>query len=59
MIENLVTVRPQSGLSQANLVYEALAEGGITRFMAVYNLTQPIAKIGPVRSARPYFLDWV
>ncbi|MFA5070638.1 MAG: DUF3048 domain-containing protein [Patescibacteria group bacterium] len=59
MIENLVTVRPQAGLENANLVYEALAEGGITRFMAVYNLTSSIAKIGPVRSARPYFLDWV
>jgi len=59
MIENLVTVRPQSGLDKANLVYEALAEGGITRFMAVYVLTQPIEMIGPVRSARPYYLDWV
>ncbi|MFH1366413.1 MAG: DUF3048 domain-containing protein [Patescibacteria group bacterium] len=58
MIENLVTVRPQSGLDKANLVYEALVEGGITRFMAVFALTQPIEYIGPVRSARPYYLDW-
>jgi len=59
MIENLVTVRPQSGLDKANIIYEALVEGGITRFMAVYALTEPIESIGPIRSARPYYLDWV
>ncbi|MDZ7798516.1 MAG: DUF3048 domain-containing protein [Patescibacteria group bacterium] len=58
MIENLVTVRPQSGLDKANLVYEALVEGGITRFMALYCLTEPVESMGPIRSARPYFLDW-
>ncbi|MFH0804659.1 MAG: DUF3048 domain-containing protein, partial [Patescibacteria group bacterium] len=60
MVENLVAARPQSGLAKANVVYEALAEGGITRFMAVY--ASPLAglrEIGPVRSARPYYLDWV
>lgn len=58
MIENLVTVRPQSGLSSANIVYEALAEGGITRFLVIYADSGSISEIGPVRSARPYFLDW-
>ncbi len=58
MIENLVDIRPQSGLSDAGVVYEALVEGGITRFMAVYTTTDSIAKIGPVRSARHYFVDW-
>lgn len=58
MIENLATIRPQAGLSQANLVYEALAEGGITRFMAVYAEPDTISKIGPIRSARHYFVDW-
>lgn len=58
MVENLVTVRPQSGLSGANIVYEALAEGGITRFMAVYLDGSPVGEIGPVRSARHYYLDW-
>ncbi|XOU95029.1 MAG: DUF3048 domain-containing protein [Candidatus Kerfeldbacteria bacterium] len=58
MIENLTVSRPQSGLSQANVVYEALAEGGITRFMAVYASNMVISEIGPIRSARPYFLDW-
>ncbi len=59
MIENHVDARPQSGLSRASLVYEAPVEGGITRFMAVYADYGMIEKIGPVRSARPYYLDWV
>ncbi|MFC1687532.1 DUF3048 domain-containing protein [Patescibacteria group bacterium] len=58
MIENLVSSRPPSGLVDANVVYEALAEGGITRFMAIYASGYEIEKIGPVRSARPYYLDW-
>ncbi len=57
MIENLTVVRPQEGLASANLVYEALAEGGITRFMALYAGKTP-GRVGPVRSARPYFVDW-
>lgn len=56
MVENLVSVRPQTGLTRAGVVYEALAEGGITRFMAVYG-GENADKIGPVRSARPYFVD--
>lgn len=59
MIENLSPVRPQSGLGQAQIVYESLVEGGITRFMAVYDLSENIKEIGPVRSARPYYLEWV
>lgn len=58
-IENLITIRPQAGIASANLVYEALAEGGITRFLAIYASGDEISKIGPVRSARPYFLDWL
>jgi len=58
VIENIVSVRPQSGLAAASLVYEALAEGGITRFLAVYSGAQA-SEIGPVRSARVYHLDWV
>ncbi len=58
MIENLVSVRPQSGLQNAQVVYEALAEGGITRFLAVYAGGEEISSIGPVRSARPYYVDW-
>ncbi|HHV71157.1 MAG TPA: DUF3048 domain-containing protein [Clostridia bacterium] len=55
-IENHPAARPQFGLEQACLVYEFLAEGNITRFLAVY-LHQEPDKIGPIRSARPYFLD--
>lgn len=57
MVENLTVVRPQSGLASAHLVYEALAEGGITRFMLIYAGKTP-GVVGPVRSARPYFVDW-
>ncbi len=57
MVENLVDIRPQSGLSSADLVYEAQVEGGITRFMAVY-LAEDADEIGPVRSSREYYLDW-
>ena len=56
MIDNHPDARPQSGLDQADLVYEVLAEGGITRYLAVY-LDNPVSQVGPVRSARDYFLD--
>ena len=58
MIENLYPdARPQSGLKDAGVVYEALAEGGITRFLAIFQEPAPL-NIGPVRSLRPYYLDW-
>lgn len=57
MIENSPDARPQSGLTEAGVVFEAVAEGGITRFLALYQEAQP-GRIGPVRSARPYYLDW-
>ncbi len=57
MIENLPPARPQSGLSQAGVVIEALTEGGITRFIAFFQ-DQLAANVGPIRSARPYYLDW-
>jgi hypothetical protein len=58
MVENSLQARPQSGLSQAGVVFEAIAEGGVTRFMALYQDTAP-NNVGPIRSARPYFLQWV
>jgi hypothetical protein len=58
MVENSDEARPQSGLSQAGVVFEALAEGGITRFMALYEEGQ-VSSIGPIRSARPYYIDWM
>lgn len=57
MVENHLQARPQSGLNQAEVLYEAMAEGGITRTMAVYLANSP-AKIGPVRSARLHFISW-
>jgi len=62
MIENHLDSRPQSGLMNADIVYEAIAEGGITRFMGVFycHATQASTQkydVGPVRSARTYFLD--
>lgn len=55
MIENHTDARPQSGLSSADVIYEAVAEGGITRFLAIF-YCQDAKVIGPVRSARMYFL---
>lgn len=58
MIENSTDARPQSGLSFADVIYEAIAEGGITRFLTVY-YCQDAGIVGPVRSARTYFLDFI
>lgn len=58
MIENHQESRPQSGLSSADVIYEAVAEGGIARFLAIFYCKDG-SNIGPVRSARTYFLDWI
>lgn len=58
MIENSLDARPQSGLQDAGVVFEAIAEGGITRFVALFQDTRP-TYIGPVRSLRPYYIDFV
>lgn len=58
MIENSRDARPQSGLTEAGVVFEAIAEGGITRFMALYQDNQP-DYVGPIRSARPYYVQWL
>lgn len=57
MIENSNAARPQSGLDSAGIVFETVSEGGVTRYLALYQENQP-DEIGPVRSLRPYFLDW-
>jgi hypothetical protein len=57
MIDNHPDAAPQTGLNDAGLVFEALAEGGITRFMAIFTSENP-GTVGPVRSARPYYLEW-
>lgn len=55
MVNNHVDARPQSGLIYADIIYEVVAEGGITRFIAVFQSNTP-EKIGPVRSTREYYL---
>lgn len=58
MIENSPDSRPQSGLKDSGVVFEAIAEGGITRFLVLYQEQKP-KLIGPVRSVRMYYVDWV
>ncbi len=58
MIENSPDARPQSGLKDAGVVYEAVAEGGITRFLTLHQQNKP-QLIGPVRSVRMYYVDWL
>lgn len=58
MINNERRARPQSGLSKADLLIEVLAEGGITRIVAVYHSQMDYeGEVGPVRSIRPYLIE--
>ncbi len=57
MIENSRAARPQSGLMQAGVVFEAVAEGGITRYLTLFQDQTP-DYVGPVRSVRPYYIQW-
>jgi len=58
MIENSPDARPQSGIKKAGVVFEAIAEGGITRFLTLFQEQKP-QLIGPVRSLRMYYVDWL
>ncbi len=58
MIDNHPEAFPLSGLNEAKTVYEAPVEGNMTRFMAIFAQKQNVDKVGPVRSARPDYLDW-
>lgn len=58
MINNHVVARPQSGLNSADVVYETLVESGITRYLAIFWSETP-KKVGPIRSARQYYLEWL
>ncbi len=55
MVNNHPDARQQSGLDQADIVYELLAEGSVTRFLAIFQSEKP-ERIGPVRSAREYYI---
>jgi hypothetical protein len=58
MINNHAVARPQSGLNSADIVYEVLVESGITRYMGIFWSEAP-KKVGPIRSARQYYLEWL
>lgn len=57
MIENSPEARPQAGLQESGIVFEAIAEGGITRFLTLHLEGNP-KNLGPVRSVRPYYAEW-
>lgn len=56
MVENSFAARPQSGLNLADIVFEAVDEYGITRFVAIY-YNNDAPQVGPVRSSRPYYAE--
>lgn len=58
MVENHPDARPQYGLTRASVVYEAAAEGGITRYLAVFG-GKDADRVGPIRSARTYYVEWM
>ena len=58
MIDDLVAARPQSGLQRASVVWQAPAEGGIPRYMLIFQDDHPRRASGPVRSARYYYIAW-
>lgn len=58
MIENSEEARPQTGLDAAGIVFETVTEGGITRYLALYQEDMPV-EVGPVRSVRPAFVNWL
>jgi hypothetical protein len=60
MVENSPDARPHSGINRADIVYEAVAEGGVTRFMPIYlcDAVRSDVVVAPVRSVRTYFIDW-
>ncbi len=58
MVDNHPDARPERGLARARVVYEAPVEAPFTRFMALFAKNDQVSSVGPVRSARPYFIDW-
>ena len=57
MINNMIKALPQWGISQADIIYEMLAEGRITRLLAIFQDYSKIEYLASVRSARPYYLE--
>lgn len=58
MVNNHAAARPQANLAKADIVYEALVESGITRYMPIY-WQNAVTKVGPIRSVRQYYLEWL
>ena len=59
MINNSKAALPQSGLTNADIIYEMVTEGGVTRLMALYSDVNNVGKVGPVRSARDQFIEFM
>ena len=57
MVSNSYDSLPQWGISQADIIYEMLAEGRITRLLAIFQDPSKIDALASIRSARPYFID--
>ena len=57
MINNIVYAQPQVGISNADMIYEIPAEGGITRMMAIFSHLYDVESVGSIRSLRPYYLS--
>ncbi|MDR1588706.1 MAG: DUF3048 domain-containing protein [Oscillospiraceae bacterium] len=57
ILNNRAIAQPQHGISEADIIYEAPVEGGITRMLAVYQDTSAVGVLGSVRSARNCFVD--
>ena len=57
MLNNLKAAQPQLGVSQADIIYEVPAEGGITRILGIYQSLEGVGTLGSIRSARPYYLE--
>lgn len=57
MINNISVAQPLCGISQADIIYEVLAEGEITRMMPIFSQMKDIKSIGSMRSSRPYYID--
>jgi len=59
MVDNSKYAQPQYGIADADIIYEMVTEGGITRLMAVYDKLDDIQRVGPVRSARDQFVQFM
>lgn len=58
MVNNHAIARPQSSITQADIVYETIAESGITRYMPIF-WENGVNQVGPIRSARQYYIEWL